>query len=153
MISFGCCTSSYPPSSPSRCVQVGRLAEMLGFTKVGWVFAHPPREDDFIMTAFEVHMAGLQQLEHANGVGPTPFVSLRVKPDEDGNAAVDAFQVRVGDERTKEKCFGLVCFALILNLSAFLLSSNPSGHLAVHGDGGRGRAGGRPQEQSGERDC
>ena len=78
---------------PSPCAQVARLAEMLGFTKVGWVFAHHPREDDFIMTANEIQMAGLQQLEHANGVGATPFVSLRVKPDEDGNAAVDAFQV------------------------------------------------------------
>jgi hypothetical protein len=37
---------------------VARLAQMLGFQKVGWVFAHPPREDEFIMTAAEVRDGG-----------------------------------------------------------------------------------------------
>jgi hypothetical protein len=41
----------------------------------------------------QVQLAGLQQLEDANGVGATPFVTLRVKPEEDGSASTDALQV------------------------------------------------------------
>ena len=41
--------------------QVAALASMLGLKKVGWVLAHPPREEDFILSAEEVMFAALQR--------------------------------------------------------------------------------------------
>lgn len=46
-----------------------------------------------VCVVYQVQLAGLQQLEAANGVGATPLVTLRVKPEEDGSASTDALQV------------------------------------------------------------
>jgi len=73
--------------------QVDRLVDMLGLRKVGWVYAHPPREEGFLMSAKEIMFAGYQQLEAADGVNRTPFVSIRMSPDESGSSSVDALQV------------------------------------------------------------
>lgn len=79
--------------------------------QVGWIFAHPPREKGFVFSGLEVLTAAAEQLEAANGVAETPFVTIRVsleQPEgkeegEDGGEAAagvpemvthfDAFQV------------------------------------------------------------
>ena len=55
-----------------RETQVATLARLLGFTKVGWVYAHPPRQEGFIITAREVILASLQQLEVRAHLLPDP---------------------------------------------------------------------------------
>jgi nuclear protein localization protein 4 homolog len=75
--------------------QVNTLVHLLGMKKVGWIFAHPPREEGFLMSANEVMFAAFQQLEAADGVHMTPFVSIRMSPDETGSSSVDALQVCV----------------------------------------------------------
>ena len=73
--------------------QVAKLAEMLNLKKVGWIFAHPPREEGFLMSAEEVMFAALQQLEAADGVNKTPFVTLHMTPTAEGAGHTDAQQV------------------------------------------------------------
>lgn len=72
---------------------VEQLAEMLGLKRVGWIFGHPPREKGFQMTSSEILMAAELQLEAADGVEKTPFVTVKVSVGEDGNASFEAFQV------------------------------------------------------------
>ena len=45
------------------------------------------------MSAEEVMFAGMQQLEVADGIAKTPFVTLRMKPTEEGGGDTDALQV------------------------------------------------------------
>ncbi|KAL7529881.1 hypothetical protein ACHAWF_003199, partial [Thalassiosira exigua] len=72
---------------------VDALAELLGLERVGWIVGHPPREEGFQLSSAEVIMAAELQLESAGGVEPTPFVTVRVTVGDDGNVAVEAFQV------------------------------------------------------------
>ena len=72
---------------------VENLAKMLGLQRVGWIVGHPPREEGFQLSAAEIIMAAELQLESAGGVEPTPFVTVRVTVDDDGNVVVEAFQV------------------------------------------------------------
>jgi nuclear protein localization family protein 4 len=72
---------------------VEALSEMLGLRKVGWIVGHPPREKGFQLSNAEVIMAAELQLESAGGVEPTPFVTVRVTVDDDGQVVVEAFQV------------------------------------------------------------
>jgi nuclear protein localization family protein 4 len=72
---------------------VEALSQMLGLTKVGWIVGHPPREKGFQLSNAEVIMAAELQLESAGGIEPTPFVTVRVTVDDDGNVVVEAFQV------------------------------------------------------------
>lgn len=72
---------------------VDTVANMLGLTKVGWIFGHPPREKGFQMSAAEVIMAAELQLESAGGIEPTPFVTIKVTAGDDGNVSFEAFQV------------------------------------------------------------
>ena len=58
--------------------KVDVLASMLGLTKVGWIFGHPPREKGFQMSSSEIIMAAEMQLECAGGIEPTPFVTVKV---------------------------------------------------------------------------
>lgn len=46
--------------------------------KVGWIFAHPPREEGFLFSSAEVITAATLQLEAADGVNDTPFVTVKV---------------------------------------------------------------------------
>ncbi len=73
--------------------KVDVLANMLGLTKVGWIFGHPPREKGFQMSASEIIMAAEMQLECAGGIEPTPFVTVKVTVGDDGNVSFEAFQV------------------------------------------------------------
>lgn len=65
----------------------------MGLQKVGWIFGHQPREDDVVLTAAEVIMAAELQLEAAEGVEETPFITIKVGQGKDGNVGVEAFQV------------------------------------------------------------
>mmetsp|Transcript_12717 Transcript_12717/g.26720 ORF Transcript_12717/g.26720 Transcript_12717/m.26720 type:complete len:446 (-) Transcript_12717:155-1492(-) len=89
-----CTAESFELLEDPRAEQVERLADMLGMKRVGWIFAHPPREEGFMFSAEEVMFAAMEQLEAAQGVDKTPFVTIRCTVDpEDGNASVDPFQV------------------------------------------------------------
>jgi nuclear protein localization family protein 4 len=73
--------------------QVEQLAQLLGLTKVGWIFGHPPRAKGFSFSAHEIILAAEFQLEAAQGVEKTPFVTVKVTLNDDGKVEVDAFQV------------------------------------------------------------
>ncbi|KAL7581112.1 hypothetical protein ACA910_005913 [Epithemia clementina (nom. ined.)] len=72
---------------------VERMAEWLGLKKVGWIFCHEPREKGYVMSNAEVLMAAEYQLESAQGVNETPFVTIKVTQGADGLVSVEAFQV------------------------------------------------------------
>ncbi|CAM9492145.1 unnamed protein product [Discosporangium mesarthrocarpum] len=72
---------------------VEALAKMLNLNRVGWIFAHPPREEGFLFSSAEIITAANLQLEAANGVNDTPFVTVKVTAESDGNVQFDAFQV------------------------------------------------------------
>jgi len=91
---------------------VDEIAKLLGLQKVGWIFGHPPREDDVILTAAEVIMAAELQLEAAEGVEETPFVTIKVGQGKDGNVGVEAFQV-------SQQCMAMVAE------EALEISTNP----------------------------
>lgn len=67
---------------------------LLNLQKVGWVVAHPPREKGFFFSGPEVLFAAEQQLEAAQGVNDTPFVTVKVTLDAESRAVVESFQVR-----------------------------------------------------------
>ena len=72
---------------------VEQLVAMLRLRKVGWIVAHPPREDGFFFSAQEVVHAAYGQLEAGDGPNATPFVTVRVTVNaEDGTSAFDAYQ-------------------------------------------------------------
>lgn len=61
---------------------------LLGLRKVGWIFAHPPREKGFFFSGPEILFAAEQQLEAAQGVNDTPFVTVKVTLDAEKSQAV-----------------------------------------------------------------
>lgn len=61
--------------------------------RVGWIFAHPPREKGFFFSAAEIITAAEFQLECAEGVAETPFVTVKVTLNEENNVFVEGFQV------------------------------------------------------------
>lgn len=73
--------------------QVDKLASLMGLEKVGWIYGHPPREKGFVMSSAEVIMAAELQLEQAQGVQPSPFVTIKVTVGDDANVSFEAFQV------------------------------------------------------------
>lgn len=74
---------------------VNDIAHRLGLQKVGWVFAHPPREKGFHFSCPEIMFAAEQQLEAARGVEDTPFVTVKITLDDKNQMVVEAFQVRL----------------------------------------------------------
>lgn len=72
---------------------VENLAKLLRLKMVGWIFAHPPREEGFQFSSAEVIMAADLQLIAAQGVSETPFVTVKVTANPDGTAHFDAFQM------------------------------------------------------------
>jgi len=73
--------------------RVDALAAMLSLQKVGWIFAHPPREEGFFFSGNEVLTAAELQLEAAGGVEETPFVTVKVTLNAEGETQVEAYQV------------------------------------------------------------
>jgi nuclear protein localization family protein 4 len=72
--------------------KVDQIAQALNVEKVGWVFSHPPREDEtFHFSSREILLAAQLQLD-AGGKG-CPFVTLKVTLDKEGQASFEAFQV------------------------------------------------------------
>ncbi|ETV97713.1 hypothetical protein H310_09597, partial [Aphanomyces invadans] len=68
------------------------VAAALGWTKVGWIFSHPPREEaDFHFSSRETLLAA--QLQCDAGGDTSPFVSVKVTVDLSGQASFEAFQV------------------------------------------------------------
>eukprot|EP00560_Eucampia_antarctica_P006347 CAMPEP_0197825444 /NCGR_PEP_ID=MMETSP1437-20131217/2527_1 /TAXON_ID=49252 ORGANISM="Eucampia antarctica, Strain CCMP1452" /NCGR_SAMPLE_ID=MMETSP1437 /ASSEMBLY_ACC=CAM_ASM_001096 /LENGTH=479 /DNA_ID=CAMNT_0043425443 /DNA_START=155 /DNA_END=1594 /DNA_ORIENTATION=+ len=72
---------------------VEKIAQMIGLQRVGWILGHPPRVKGFQMSAAEVIMAAELQIEAADGVEPTPFVTVKATLGDDGNVSFEAFQV------------------------------------------------------------
>ena len=72
---------------------VEQMAEWLGLQKVGWIYCHEPREKGFTMSNAELIMAAEYQLEAAEGVNETPFVTVKVAQGLDGLVSVEAFQM------------------------------------------------------------
>mmetsp|Transcript_29141 Transcript_29141/g.38327 ORF Transcript_29141/g.38327 Transcript_29141/m.38327 type:complete len:447 (+) Transcript_29141:71-1411(+) len=73
--------------------RVNLLTSLLNLERVGWIFSHPPREEGFMFSNAEILTAAELQLEAANGVEDTPFVTVKVTLDDEGNSHFDAFQV------------------------------------------------------------
>ncbi|DBA04683.1 TPA: hypothetical protein N0F65_012266 [Lagenidium giganteum] len=72
--------------------KVDAVAEALGRDKVGWIFSHPPREDDtFHFSSREILLAAQLQAD-AGGKGSL-FVTVKVTLDKEGQASFEAFQV------------------------------------------------------------
>ncbi|CAH0476754.1 unnamed protein product [Peronospora belbahrii] len=72
--------------------KVDAVAEALGYEKVGWVFSHPPREDnDFHFSAREILLVA--QLQADAGGKSSLFLTLKVTLDKEGQASFEAFQV------------------------------------------------------------
>ena len=76
-----------------RADAVEGLAKLLGLRRVGFIFACPPREEGFVFSGDEAITAALEQLEAADGVAETPFVSVRVTVNDKGEANFEAYQV------------------------------------------------------------
>ncbi|ETV74084.1 hypothetical protein H257_11390 [Aphanomyces astaci] len=70
------------------------VAAALGWSKVGWIFSHPPREEaDFHFSSREILLASQLQCDDAAGGASSPFVSVKVTVDATGQASFEAFQV------------------------------------------------------------
>ena len=74
---------------------VAQVASMLGLQRVGWIFGHEYRKD-YTLSSAEIIMAAEFQLEAADGINETPFVTVTVAPSSATNnsqVSVEAFQV------------------------------------------------------------
>lgn len=76
-----------------KAERVSSIAALLGLKKVGWIFAHPPREKGFYFSGPEVLFTAEQQLEAADGIEDTTFATVRVTLDKDGMSEIEAYQV------------------------------------------------------------
>ncbi len=73
---------------------VEELAQCLKLSKIGWIFAHPPREEGYTFSSAEVLTAAELQIEAAQGLEKnTSFVTVKVTVDMEGKSHFEAFQV------------------------------------------------------------
>jgi len=73
---------------------VNELAMMLGYKRVGWIFAHPPREKKFSFSGPEILATAEHQLESVDGVNDTTFITIKVTLDIETNKPhCDGWQV------------------------------------------------------------
>lgn len=93
-----------PPQNTTECSfelleeeeeasRVEFLAGLLGVKRVGWLVLHPPREQFFHLTGLEVLTAAELQLEAAQGVNDTSFVTVKVTLTPEDEVDVYACQV------------------------------------------------------------
>jgi nuclear protein localization family protein 4 len=81
---------------------------LLELRRVGWVVAHPPREEGFFLSGNEIITAAELQLEAANGVEDTPFVTVSVTLTEDNKVLAYGYQVsKMCMEMAAEGALGL----------------------------------------------
>jgi nuclear protein localization family protein 4 len=108
---------------------VEMIAHVLQMRRVGWVVAHPPREKGFHLSATELITAAELQLEAANGVEETPFVTVKVTLDEKNDVFAEGFQVSL-------QCMDMVAES-VLQVAADpgLCSINPTFTAIVEGRG------------------
>lgn len=88
--------------------RVDKVAEFLGMKRVGVLICHPPREEGFFFSGSEVCFCAEQQLEAAQGVEDTPFVTVKMTLDMKDNSAV----VVEGYQMSKQ-CMELVAEGVI----------------------------------------
>lgn len=70
------------------------VAKALGLQRVGFMFSHPPgRASTFHFSANEIVSAGYCCLDATDGQRDSPFVVVKVSPDNDGVVQMDAFQL------------------------------------------------------------
>jgi nuclear protein localization protein 4 homolog len=107
-----------PVDDPKEQV-VEDIAKMLGLQRVGWIFGgHEAREPGYVLSGAEILMAAELQLEAADGVNETPFVTVKVAAGRDGTVSVEAFQV-------SQQCMAMVAEqALELNADPKVLGVN-----------------------------
>mmetsp|Transcript_8447 Transcript_8447/g.14333 ORF Transcript_8447/g.14333 Transcript_8447/m.14333 type:complete len:438 (+) Transcript_8447:115-1428(+) len=79
--------------SEEEAARVEKLAELLGVQRVGWLVLHPPREQFFHLSGLEVLTAAELQLEAAQGVNDTSFVTVKVTLTPEDKVDVYACQV------------------------------------------------------------
>lgn len=93
-----------PPQNTTDCsfelledeegeARVEALAGLLGLRRVGWLVLHPPREQFFHLSGLEVLTAAELQLEAAQGVHDTSFVTVKVTLTPEDQVDVHACQV------------------------------------------------------------
>jgi nuclear protein localization protein 4 homolog len=73
--------------------RVTQLANLLGLKKVGWVFTHPPREKGYQFSGYEVLTAAELQLECADGIEDTNFITVKCTLNEEGKPDAEGYQV------------------------------------------------------------
>ena len=82
------------PQDDPKEETVERIAELLGWRRVGWIFGqNEVRDEGYVLSASEIIMAAEYQLEAGQGINETPFVTIKVAKGQDGNVSVEAFQV------------------------------------------------------------
>jgi nuclear protein localization protein 4 homolog len=109
----------FVPVDDPKAELVEEIAKMLGLQRVGWIFGgHEAREPGFVLSGAEILMAAELQLEAADGVNETPFVTVKVAAAQDGTVSVEAFQV-------SQQCMAMVAEqALELNSDPKVLGVN-----------------------------
>jgi hypothetical protein len=87
---------------------VDALAASLGLVKVGWIYAHPPREKGFCFSGTEIIEAAEQQVLAAGGVKDTPFVTVRCSIDPETN------QVFMEPHQVSKQCMEMAAEGALL---------------------------------------
>lgn len=88
-----CTDSSFTLLEDPQQERVDALAALMGLKRVGWVVAHPPREQGFVLSGNEVLTAAELQLADAQGVEDTPFVTLTATLNAQNGVETVPYQV------------------------------------------------------------
>ncbi len=97
------------PDNETEQQTVDTLAGYLGMKRVGCLIAHPPREEGFFFSGSEVLFAAEQQLEAAQGIEDTTFVTVKMTLD-----ATDNSKVVVEGYQMSKQCMELVAEGVIV---------------------------------------
>eukprot|EP01006_Ploeotia_vitrea_P020533 TRINITY_DN52831_c0_g1_i1.p1 TRINITY_DN52831_c0_g1~~TRINITY_DN52831_c0_g1_i1.p1 ORF type:complete len:321 (+),score=6.83 TRINITY_DN52831_c0_g1_i1:44-1006(+) len=81
------------PEAEAESERVDTIAEYLNLKRVGCLISHPPREEGFYFSGYEVLFATEQQLISCNGYDKQDtFVTVKMTVDEKSNVIVEGFQ-------------------------------------------------------------